>query len=67
MDKISENSTGVGRRAAPAKLGLGIAVAYTAPTVIHLDRTANAQVRPSRNTKGKGKGNPGATVANADI
>ena len=57
MDKISENSTGLGRSAVPAQLGLGIADAYIAPKVIDLDRTANAQVRPSRNTKGKGKGN----------
>ena len=42
MVKISENTIGLGSRAAPAKLGLGIAVAYTAPTVIYLDRTANA-------------------------
>lgn len=45
------------RRAALAKLGLGAAVAYTAPTVLHLDRSAKA-VQPSCTGKGKGKGNP---------
>jgi hypothetical protein len=30
------------RRAALARLGIGAAVAYSAPTVLHLDRSANA-------------------------
>ena len=45
----------VDRRAALARLGLGVAVAYIAPTVLHLDRSAKA-VQPSCN--GNSKGNP---------
>ena len=48
----------VGRRAALTKLGLGVAIAYTAPTILHLDRSAQA-VQPSCN--GKSKGNPWCT------
>lgn len=35
------------RREALAKLGLAATVAYTAPTILRLDRSANAQVLPS--------------------
>jgi hypothetical protein len=50
---------GMDRRAALARLGLGAAVAYTAPTVLHLDRSANATVEPSPcSNQGKGKGVP---------
>lgn len=45
----------VSRRKALSRLGLGVAVAYAAPTVLHLDRSAHA-VKPSCN--GAGKGNP---------
>jgi len=45
---------GIDRRAALARLGLGVAVAYTAPTVLHLDRTANAVVVPTPCPTGKG-------------
>ena len=45
------------RRKALARLGLGVAVAYTAPTVLRLDRSVHA-VQPSCTGKGKGKGNP---------
>jgi hypothetical protein len=49
----------VSRRAALAKLGLGAAVAYTAPTVLHLDRSANATVEPTPcSNSGTGKGVP---------
>jgi len=37
----------VRRRAALAKLGLTVAVAYAAPTILHLDRSAKAQILPS--------------------
>ena len=48
------------RRAALARLGLGAAVVYTAPSVLHLDRSANAQVVPTPcSNQGKGKGVPG--------
>jgi hypothetical protein len=57
MDKqLGPGKKPVGRRAALAKLGLGVAVAYAAPTILHLDRSGNAQVAPSCN--GKTKGNP---------
>ena len=48
----------INRRQALTRLGLGVAVAYTAPTVLHLDRSAKA-VQPSCN--GKSKGNPWCT------
>jgi hypothetical protein len=44
----------LGRRAALARLGLGVAVAYSAPTVLHLDRSANAVVVPTPCPTGKG-------------
>lgn len=47
----------LGRREALARLGLSIVVAYSAPTVLQLDRQAGA-VQPSCTGKGKGKGNP---------
>lgn len=47
----------VDRRLALKRLGLGVAVAYVAPTVLHLDRSGNAAVNPSCNGK-KSKGNP---------
>ncbi len=34
--------TEISRRKALARLGLGAAVAYAAPTIVHLDRSANA-------------------------
>jgi hypothetical protein len=46
----------VDRRVALRRLGLGVAVAYVAPTVLHLDRSAQA-VNPSCNGK-TSKGNP---------
>lgn len=53
MQKADERA---GRRNALKRLGLGAAVAYVAPTVLHLDRTGNAAVSPSCN--GNSKGNP---------
>ena len=56
------------RRTALAKLGLSVLVVYATPTIVHLDRSANAQVRPSCHgkskdnpwcNKGKGKGGKG--------
>ena len=55
--------TGVlGRRAALARLGLGAAAVYAAPTILHLDRSARA-VQPSCTGKGAGKGNPWCKVS----
>lgn len=50
-------------RKALTHLGLGVAVAYTAPTILHLDSSANA-VQPSCSGGGKcntGKQGPGPT------
>ena len=52
----SESGQKPDRRVALKRLGLGVAVAYVAPTVLHLDRTARA-VQPSCNGK-VSKGNP---------
>lgn len=59
MDK-PEIRTGpaLSRREALARLGLGTAVAYSAPTVLRLDRSSAKGVQPSCTGKGKGKGNP---------
>jgi len=55
MDKqLGPGKNPVGRRAALNKLGLGVAVAYTAPTILHLDRSGNASVQPSCNYNSKG-------------
>lgn len=54
LDKQPDKS--IKRRKALAKLGLSALAVYAAPSIVHLDRSANAQVRPSCN--GKGKGNP---------
>ena len=51
-----EDADKLERRVALKRLGLGVAVAYVAPTVLHLDRTAQA-VQPSCNGK-QSKGNP---------
>jgi hypothetical protein len=48
--------SGMSRRRALQRLGLGAAVAYVAPTVVHLDRSANAQIFPTPCDPGKGKG-----------
>lgn len=53
-DPDIKTSSSMSRRKALARLGLGVAVAYTAPTVLHLDRAANA-VQPSCAVA---KGNP---------
>jgi hypothetical protein len=61
--QTSENnaSRAMSRRKALALLGLAAGVAYAAPTIVHLDRSANAKVLPSPcpppgQGKGKGKG-----------
>ncbi len=56
-DHTPKKTKGLTRRAALARLGLGAAIAYSAPTVLHLDRSANATIRPTPCPgKGKGKG-----------
>lgn len=53
---VAKDEAGEGtRRQALKRLGIGVAVAYVAPTVLHLDRSAKA-VQPSCN--GNSKGNP---------
>lgn len=44
------------RRAALARLGIGTALAYSAPTIVHLDRSANATL--SSTPCGRGRGRP---------
>jgi hypothetical protein len=45
------------RRKAIARIGLAAGVAHAAPTLVHLDRSANAKVLPSPCPRpGKGKG-----------
>ncbi len=58
-NKAGTASPALTRRKALARLGLGAAVAYVAPTIVHLDRSANAKVQPTPcvpGNKGKGKG-----------
>jgi hypothetical protein len=45
----------VSRRRALQRLGLGAAAAYVAPSVVHLDRSANAQIAPTPCGPGKTK------------
>ncbi len=40
-------SSAMSRRKALARLGLAAGVAYAAPTIVHLDRSANAKTLPS--------------------
>lgn len=55
-------SSGMSRRKALARLGLAAGVAYAAPTIVQLDRSANAKNLPSPcpppapNSGGKNKG-----------
>jgi hypothetical protein len=50
----------VSRRKALARLGLAAGVAYAAPTIVRLDRSANAKVLPTPCPPpgSKGKGGP---------
>ena len=56
--KSPESSPALNRRKALARLGLAAGVAYAAPTIVRLDRNANAKVLPSPCAPpgGKGKG-----------
>lgn len=54
-----EASDALSRRAALARLGLAGAVAYVAPTLMRIDRSANAKVLPTPcPPPGQGGGNP---------
>lgn len=56
MDDVAPKPK-LSRRQALARLGLSSAVAYVAPSVLHLDRSANAQISPTPCPPGKkGKG-----------
>ena len=47
-DRPSSSATELpSRREALARLGLATAIAYSAPTILHLDRSAKAQILPS--------------------
>ena len=64
------------RRGALAKLGIAATVAYTAPTILQLDRSANAKARPSpctrpgrcgpRDDRGGGRGGGGGDDSDDD-
>jgi hypothetical protein len=54
-EKNSENGK-LDRRRALARLGLAAGVAYAAPTIVRLDRSANAKVLPSPCPPPGGKG-----------
>jgi hypothetical protein len=43
------------RRTALARLGLAATAAYVAPTIMHIDRSANAFVVPSPCSSGRGE------------
>jgi hypothetical protein len=43
------------RRAALARLGIGTALAYSAPTIVHLDRSANATLSATPCSSGRGR------------
>jgi hypothetical protein len=47
--------TKLSRRAALARLGLAATAAYVAPTIMHIDRSANAFVVPSPCSSGRGR------------
>lgn len=54
------NGANMRRRAALAKLGLGALAVYSAPTVLHIDRSANAIILPTPcHFPGQGKRGPG--------
>jgi len=53
----NHTSRAMTRRKALTRLGLAAGVAYAAPTIVHLDRSANAKTLPSPcPPPGKGKG-----------
>jgi hypothetical protein len=45
--KDNDTTPGLSRRKALARLGLAAGVAYVAPTIVRLDRSANAKVLPT--------------------
>ena len=61
MDKQTEKPS-ASRRKALSRLGLGVAVAYVAPTILHLDRITRRRFnRPA--TALPARGTPGAILA----
>lgn len=58
-DKTAEPLKDVRRRDALKKLGLGALAVYSAPTVLHIDRSANAIVVPTPcHYPGRGRAGP---------
>ena len=49
------SKTELDRRAALAKLGISVALAYSAPTIMHLDRSANATLATTPCSRGRNK------------
>jgi hypothetical protein len=56
----TDDAVSISRRRALARLGIAAGVAYTAPTIVRLDRSANAKALPSPcpPPSSKGKGSP---------
>lgn len=53
-----DGAQSISRRRALARLGIAAGVAYTAPTLVRLDRSANAKVLPSPCPPPGGGGSP---------
>ena len=53
LEEVPE--TKLSRRAALARLGLAATAAYVAPSIMHIDRSANAFVVPSPCSSGRGR------------
>ncbi len=47
QERAASGEMPASRRQALARLGLTVAAAYAAPTVLHLDRSAKAGIQPS--------------------
>jgi len=45
--KNTDEAVAISRRRALARLGIAVGVAYTAPTIVRLDRSANAKALPA--------------------
>ena len=55
QNEKSGDKTEMSRRAALARLGIGVAIAYSAPTIVHLDRSANATLATTPCSSGRRK------------
>jgi hypothetical protein len=68
-----DSTPAVNRRKALARLGLAAGVAYAAPTIVRLDRSANSKVlptpcpRPVRRRGARARVDPGANRRERDL